>query len=75
MNFFSRQFSSLNNYVPHPRTQIQKSGLDGDNWLIACFVNDIPNLDYHWIVHDKDPKFFEEAVEIVLHINALKEVP
>ena len=63
MNLSSRKFSSLEDYVHHSRTQIQRLGLKGDNWLIACFV---PNSDYHWIVHDKDPKSFEEAVEIVL---------
>ena len=66
MNLSSRKFSSLQDNVHHARTQIQKWGLEGDNWLIACFVNGIPNSDYHWIVHDKDPKSFEEAVEIVL---------
>ena len=66
MNLSSRKFSLLEEYVHHARTRIQKSGLEGDNGLIACFVNGIPNLDYHWIVHDKDPKSFEEAIEIVL---------
>ena len=66
MNLSSRKFSSLENYVHHARTQIQKSGLEGDNWLIACFVNGIPNSDYHWIVQDEDPKSFDEAIEIVL---------
>ena len=47
MNLSSKKFSSLEDYVHHARTQIQKSGLEGDNWLIACFVNGIPNSDYH----------------------------
>ena len=67
MNLSSRKFSLLEDYVHHARTQIQNLGLEEDNWLIACFVNGIPNSDYQWIVHDKDPKSFEEAVEIVLH--------
>ena len=47
MKLSSRKFSSLEDYVHHTRTQIQKSGLEGDTWIIACFVNGIPNLDYH----------------------------
>ena len=66
MNLSSLKFSSLEDYVHHTRTQIQKSGLEGDTWIIACFVNGIPNSDYHWIVHDKVPISFEEAIEIVL---------
>ena len=62
MNLCSRKFSSLEDYVHHARTQIKKLGLEGDN----CFVNGLPNSDYHSIVHNKDPKSFEEAVEIVL---------
>ena len=50
----------------------KKLGLDGDNWLIVCFVNGISNSDYHWIVHDKDPKSSEETIEIVLHYQPLR---
>ena len=70
MNLCSRKFSSLEDYVHHPRTQIQKLGLKGDNWLIAWFVNGIPNSNYHWIVQDKNPKSFEEVVEIVLRYQS-----
>ena len=66
MNLSSWKFSSLEDCDHHARTQIQRSGLEGDNWLITCFVHGISNSDYHWIVHDKDPKPFEEAVEIVI---------
>ena len=47
MNLSSWKFSSLEDYVHHATTPIQKSGLEGDNWLTACFVNGIPNSDYH----------------------------
>ena len=63
MNLSSRKFLSLEDYVHHARTQIKTSGLEEDNWLIACFVNGIPYSDYHWIVHDKDPNSFEEAMK------------
>ena len=66
MKLSSWNFSSQEDYVHHTRAQFQKSSLEGDIWLIAYFVNDISNSDDHWIVHDKDPKSFEEAIEIVL---------
>jgi hypothetical protein len=66
MTLSSKTFRSLDDYVHHTRTLIQKSGLEGEKWFIACFLNGIPNSDYHWIVHDKDPDTFEDAVEIVL---------
>ena len=65
----SKPFTSLEDYVHHARTQIQKSGLTGEKWFVACFLNGIPNGDYHWIVHDKDPTTFEEAVNIVLRYH------
>ena len=65
MNLSNRKVSSLEDYVHHTKTQIQKSGLESDIWLIACFVNGITNLAYHWIVHNKDLKSFEEVVETV----------
>ena len=42
MNLSSWKFSSLEDYVHHVKTQIQKSGLDRDNWYLACFVNGTP---------------------------------
>ncbi len=62
----SRKFPSLEDYVHHVRTQCQKSGLEGEKWFIACLLHGIPNSDYHWIVHDKDPSDLEEAIEILL---------
>jgi hypothetical protein len=62
----SKLFRSLDDYVHHTRTLIQKSGLEGEKWFIACFLNGIPNSDYHWVVHDKDPATYEVAVDIVL---------
>ena len=41
--------------------------MEGDNWLIVYFANGIPNLDYHWILHDNDPKFIKKVVETILH--------
>ena len=66
MSLSRQKISSLEDYVHHTRNQIQKWVLGGNNRLIDCFVNGIPNSDYHWIVHDKVPISFEEAIEIVL---------
>ena len=62
----SQPFIYLEDYVHHAWTHIQKSGLTGEEWVVACFLTGIPNGDYHWIVHDNDPTTFEEAVNIVL---------
>ena len=64
-----KSFPSLEDYVHHALTQLQKSDLEGENWFITCVVNDITNTNYHWIVHDKDPETFEEAVNIILQYH------
>ena len=44
-------------------------GLEGDKWLIVCLLHAIPNFDYNWIVHDKDPINLEEAIDILHHYD------
>ena len=65
----NKPFTSLQDYVHHAQTRIQKLGLTGEKWFVACFLNGIPNGDYHWTVYDKDPTTFEEAVNIVLQYH------
>ena len=66
MTLSRKSFHPLDDYVHHARTLTQESGLQGEKWFIASFLNSIPNFDYHRIVHDKDPDTFEDAIEIVL---------
>ena len=40
-------------------------GLEGEKWFIVCVLHGIPNSDYHWIVHDKDPINLEDAIDIL----------
>ena len=62
----SKPFTSLEDYVHHAQTQIQKSRLKGEKWVVACLTNGIPNGDYHWIFHDKVATTFKEAINIIL---------
>jgi hypothetical protein len=66
MTLSNKSFRSIDDYVYHTRTLIQKSGLEGEKWFIACFLNIIPNFDYHLVVHDNDLATFKDTVDIVL---------
>ena len=53
------------NHDYHTQNVNSKVRVEGENWFISCFLNDIPNSNYHWIVYDKDPKTLDDILKIV----------